>query len=732
MMKRIELSNKFIEKITKKHEPNWGVLGWVTFSRTYARTKEDGTKETFAETLKRVVEGNINLDPRLKKGRVPKKVVEELTKEAEELFVAFYTMQSLPAGRSLWISGTEFADLHGDALNNCWFVSARPQPYGESKIVPFYTNTKREMVSFPFAYLFDQSMKGGGVGFSVAEGTIENIPNISMETDLRIICSDANPEKDRFELDEKHEGEKVTTFVIPDSREGWVEALALVIDSHFDRYFGDFYEGINKINIDISEIRPEGSLIKGFGGIASGAEPLVQLLRFVNDLLNNNFDQELTSVDVTDIMNYIGKTVVAGNVRRSAEIAIGEATDEAFIKMKQDKEKLMSHRWASNNTVLVSPTFNDYNSIAEAIAINGEPAVANLFLARNFGRMVDGFNPEADPKVEGWNPCGEITIENGEPCNLVELFPLNVHRMGGDPAKILALITRYAKRVTFSNYDWEVTRNVVERNRRLGVSISGQQDWFLEAFDKPPIISWDYGSLNDGSTYRKPIYNPEIIATLDEYYEHVKQADVEYSKELKCNKSIKLTTVKPSGTISLLTGMSAGIHANYSDYYIRRIRFQKDDKLVQILRDGGYYIEDDLYSPNTVVVEFPVKVPSADNPYFKGAGDITIEEQFALQALLQRYWADNSVSCTITFKEEEKKDIATMLKAYKGQLKSTSLLPYSGHGYEQAPYEPITPEEFESRMKDIKGRPEDLAKGNDTAGAEIEIDECAEGVCPIK
>lgn len=726
MKYKIKLSDEFIAAATKV-APAWGVLGWVTYKRTYARWIEyAGRNEEFHETIKRVVEGNINIDPRLKKvkcvSKKSVKLVAELTKEAQELFEVFYSLQALPPGRGLWISGTDFAAKHGDALNNCWFISTYPQKYGKSGIIPFYSEGNDELVSMAFSFLFDQSMKGGGVGFSVAREHINRIPEVGLGVNLSIICKESNADYNKFadklSGTEAKEGDLV--FVIPDSREGWVESMALVIDAHFNAV------DTTNITIDVSDIRPEGERIKGFGGIASGAKALVELLIYANNLINERQGEQLTSVDVTDLMNYIGKTVIAGNVRRSAEISLGDADDTDFRLMKQDLDKLMSHRWASNNTVLIDQHFDDYDPIAEAVSKNGEPGIGNLYLARYFGRIIDGFNPEADVDVEGWNPCGEVTLENGENCNLIEIFPSKIVALGGSMNKILRLAVRYTKRVTFSNYDWEVTRNVIEKNRRIGVSISGIQDWVLTTFDAPIVKGWDSNN--------KPIYNMEIAAAFNAWYQLVAEADVEVSNEYGCKLSKKKTTVKPSGTVALLPGVSAGIHWNYADWQIKRIRFQANDPLVAVLRKGNYNIEPDVYSANTVVVDFYTKAPNVDKPNFKAACDVSIEEQIATQSFIQTYWADNSVSCTITFNADEKHKIAPLLREYKGSIKSTSMLPYSGHGYQQAPNEPISELEYTELSKFIMGKPQDIAQGNvDIKDAElIGSTDCASGVCPIR
>lgn len=736
-MVEITLSESFIERF-KERIPNWGELGWITYKRTYARWIEElGRNEEWYETVKRVVEGNINLDPRLKEEVVPLTVLHELEQEAKDLYEIFFMLLATPPGRGLWMSGTDFQKRTGDALNNCWFIAARPQKYGDSKIVPFYASKEDVLVSMPFSFLFDQSMKGGGVGFSVARKNIVLIPKVARKIDVKVIARKTNKDFEALAsvgvIEPFEVGENTVVFTVPDSREGWVEALALVIDAHFERQFSN----LQQVIIDVSDVRPLGARIKGFGGVASGAKPLVELINIVNEIINARAKGRLTSVDCTDIFNLIGKAVVAGNVRRTAEIALGDNDDQDFITMKQDQEKLYSHRWASNNSVLTDNAFFDridlIEKVAAAIAVNGEPGVANMELARTFGRMIDGYNPDADPEAEGTNPCAEITLANGEPCNLVELFPLVIAKSGFDMKKVIRLVTRYTKRVTFSNYEWEVSRNIITKNRRIGVSMSGIQDWVLNEFDNGVVIGWEDGQLDDGTPIKVPVYNPHVIEALDGMFKAVHEADVEYSAQLGCGLSIKKTTVKPSGTVALLAGVSPGVHWHYSGYQIRRIRFQSTDPLLDVLARCGFFMEPDVYSTNTSVVEFPVMVPTADHKAFKSAGDVSIEEQFASQALIGTYWADNAVSCTITFKEEEKPKIATLLRQYGRIIKNTSLLPYSGHGYAQAPYEPITKERYEEMAAKILAKPQEIYFEDNAKGAElIGGQDCAGGACPIK
>jgi ribonucleoside-triphosphate reductase len=183
----------------------------------------------------------------------------------------------------------------------------------------------------------------------------------------------------------------------------------------------------------------------------------------------------------------------------------------------------------------------------------------------------------------------------------------------------------------------------------------------------------------------------------DKSYEHVKQLDEEYSNWLCIPKSVRMTSIKPSGTVSLLNGSTPGIHFPEDEYYIRRIRFSKTSKLLESLEKAGYNIEDDKYSPNTVCVEFPVH-----EPYFsKGKKDVSMWEQLEIAAQYQHYWADNSVSITVTFKSDEAEQIKGALELYETRLKAVSFLKYEEIGYEQAPYEPISKKEYIKRNSSI-------------------------------
>ena len=180
-------------------------------------------------------------------------------------------------------------------------------------------------------------------------------------------------------------------------------------------------------------------------------------------------------------------------------------------------------------------------------------------------------------------------------------------------------------------------------------------------------------------------------------YKHVGTLDKEYSDWLCVPRSVRMTSIKPSGTVSLLNGSTPGIHYPEDEYYIRRIRFAQTSDILPTLEKAGYKIEKDSYSPNTMCVEFPVH-----EPFFKkGKREISMWEQLEIAAQYQYYWADNSVSITVTFKEEEAYEIKDALEMYEARLKAVSFLKYQETGYKQAPYEPITKEEYEKMIKGI-------------------------------
>lgn len=621
-MSQFGLSKDFLLKYEGK-QPNWGPTGYVTFKRTYARTKPDGTTEEFYDTVKRVVEGCYNIQhDHCNHYRLPWNAW-KAQKSAQRMFEKMWTFKFLPPGRGLWLMGSDVVKKIGSAgLNNCGFVSTK--------------DLKRYPVS-PFSFLMDMSMLGVGVGFDVlgaGELTIKGNNNLNITVDIE------------------------------DTREAWVKSVELLL--------GHYFNDDPKPQFNYDKIRKAGEPIRGFGGTSSGPRPLKELHENIELVLGKNKGKLITSEHIVDIMNYIGVCVVAGNVRRTAEIALGPITDDLYINLKQDKEKLMSHRWASNNSLFAKKGM-DYSSITPKIQTNGEPGFVWMENVKAYGRMKDGKNFK-DYRAAGTNPCGEQTLESFELCCLVETFP-SLHDSPEEFMETLKYAYLYAKSVTLVNTHWPETNAVMLRNRRIGTSQTG----IIQAFEK-------HGRRNLLSNY------------CDKGYEAIQKIDELYSDWLCIPRSIKTTTVKPSGTVSLLAGVSAGIHYPHSEYYIRRIRFDKDDPILVELKKAGYNIVPDVYSKTSDAVEFPIK----EDNFYKGKKEVSIWEQLENAAQYQHYWSDNQVSITVDVTPDDFGDMNKALELYESRLKSVSFLPYSDHGYELAPYEEIDEKTYKKMIKKLK------------------------------
>jgi adenosylcobalamin-dependent ribonucleoside-triphosphate reductase len=308
-----------------------------------------------------------------------------------------------------------------------------------------------------------------------------------------------------------------------------------------------------------------------------------------------------------------------------------------------------------------------------------------------------------DHRVSGGNPCLEQSLESYEVCNLVETFPNN-HDSIQDYIITLKYAYLYAKTVTLGQTHWAETNRVMLRNRRIGCSMSGIAQFITSK------------GLNTLKTW------------CEEGYKAIERYDESYSDWLAIPKSIKKTSIKPSGTVSLLAGSTPGIHYPENTYYIRRMRLSKHSDLIAPLKESGYHIEPCYGSEDsTLVVEIPIKVGDG----IRTVRDVSIWEQTALAAFMQKYWADNQVSCTVTFKKEEGDQIKYVLDLYQYQLKGISFLPLLDSGttaYRQMPYEAISSETYEQRIKDLK--PLKL-RGIKNEEADVEKF-CSNDVCEIK
>lgn len=623
------LDNNFINSYKDTQTPfsNYG-LGEFVYKRTYSRQKENGEYEKWHETIGRVINGIYNIKyNHYKENNIEWNNDEEL-QEAINMYKLMFNVKFLPGGRSLWAMGTSITDKKKiyAALNNCAAVTTE--------------NIDKEY-SKPFEFLFDLCMLGTGVGFDT-RGENKIIINKPLN--------------------------EIKVHYIEDSREGWVKALHKLLNSYFKK---------NKktVQFDYSLIRPLGSRLNSFGGTASGPEPLKKSFKMISNILDNNINKPITSKIIVDIMNIICLCVISGNVRRSASIAVGRYDDEEFLKLKNYNiyPERCEYSWLSNNSV-IGKIGQNYVSITKEIPICGEPGILWIDNMRKYSRM-NGIIDNKDENVVITNPCGEISLESYELCNLVEIF-INRHTDYDDFINTLTYAYKYAKYVSLCKTHWEETNKIIEKNRRLGISLTGITN-FIENNNIDIFNQWTTSG-----------------------YDYIKDYDVFYSNKLKVNKSIKLTCVKPSGTISLLVpDTNPGIHYPINRYYIRRVRINNNHKnLINSYKQKGYKVESSLTEPNTSIINFVI-----DNHSKRTIDDVSMWEQLELAAKLQEWWADNQVSCTISFDPiKESKDIIHALNLYQYRLKGISFLPKMEEiKLPQMPYEKISEEEYNNLIRDI-------------------------------
>ena len=627
----------------------WSSVGYLTYKRTYSRVKKDGYTEEFPDTVDRILTASRD---QLEVGFT--------TEEEDRLRYYLTKLKGTVAGRFLWQLGTDTVGKLGLAsLQNCAFVTV-------------------DHPIRPFTWAFDMLMLGSGVGYNIQREHVDNLPPVlsTFKSPVRVDSPDAD-------------------FIVPDTREGWVQLLHHTLSTAFferDSYKPGFTYSTHCV-------RSKGAPIKGFGGVASGPEDLVRGIEQISRLLEQRRGKKLRPINCLDIMNIIGSVVVAGNVRRSAQIAIGDCDDVEYLKAKNwSSGSIPNWRAMSNNSVVCNDIEMLPDEFWKTYEGGSEPyGLINLKLSKNCGRL--GETQYKDPDVKGFNPCAEQSLANFETCCLAEVYLSNIESYDElvDVLKLLYRINKHSLRLPCHHKETEA---IVHKNMRMGIGVTG----YLQATE-------------------------EQRGWLSKAYEELRAFDKDYSEAHGWPISIKLTTTKPSGTLSLLPGVTPGVHPGYAQHMIRRIRIASDHALVQVCKDHGYPVEfqrkfDGTEDHSTVVVEFPFSYPEGTVL----ASDVTAIDQLKWVERLQREWSDNSVSCTVYYTAEELPTIREYLnKKYNKTFKTVSFLLHSGHGFDQAPFEEITKEEYDRRVASSR-----LIAGFSEA-LELDLDsECAGGVCPIR
>jgi ribonucleotide reductase alpha subunit len=639
------LSQEFIDSY-KTQTPPWGFggLGEIVYLRTYSRPVEGLERnETWVETIQRVIEGAAGIG------------VPYTQDQAEKLFDHMFNLRCSMSGRALWQLGTPLVKkFNGTSLNNCYF-------------------TNIESIE-DFELLFDYLMLGGGVGFSVERSKIHELPKIKAGVSIT------------------HERTNDADIIVPDSRQGWRRLLHAVLKSYFETGKSFTYSTIL--------IREFGARLKTFGGTASGPGALIDGIEDICKVLDARAGKKLRSVDVLDICNIIGRIVVSGSSRRSAQIAIGDPDDVLFLRAKNwGTGNIPAWRANSNNSIYADYYDHILPELWKGYNGSGEPyGLLNRRLARKFGRTGE---VRPDPTIEGFNPCAEIALGDGESCNLATIFLPNIESYE-QFLEVSELLYITQKQITRMDYPYQKTTDVVRKNSRLGQSITG----ILQS-------------------------NEEQLSWLRKGYEHLDAFDVKYSKENDMPRSVRLTTVQPSGTLSLLPGVTPGIHPAFARFYVRRVRFNSADPLVDACRKRGYRVQwevglDGREDRTKYVVEFPCESPEGSIL----AKDMTAVEQLEWVATMQKDWADNAVSVTVYYRKEELDEIKSWLeKHYDTSIKSVSFLLHSDHNFPLPPYEEITEEEYKKTVAKIDLT---IPMQQTSSSLELDLDNCATGACPVK
>jgi len=497
---------------------------------------------------------------------------------------------------------------------------------------------------------FDEMMYillcGTGVGYSVERQYITKLP--AVEEDM-------------------HETE--TVIHVADSKIGWAksfrELVSLLYSGQIPRW-------------DVSRVRPSGSPLKTFGGRASGPEPLVELFNFTVGIFKGASGRKLNSIECHDLACKIAEIVVVGGVRRSALISLSNLTDDRLKRAKHGNWwDHTPHRALANNSACYTekPDFeaflNEWSSLYESKA--GERGifsrVASQRQAAKSGRR------DADQEF-GCNPCSEIVLLSNQFCNLSEVVvrPEDTVEELKWKVRLATILGTLQATLTDFRYLRGVWQKNTEEEALLGVSLTGIMD-------------------NSAMT----LENPRLPELLEELKNEAIKTNKEWAKRLRIKQSAAITCVKPSGTVSQLVDSASGIHPRYSQYYIRTVRADKRDPLCTVLKDAGVPCEDDLRSPSTLVFSFPKRSPEG----VYTASDVRGYDQLLLWEVYQDHWCEHKPSMTCYYRDDEFLEIGQWVYNKFDSISGISFLPYDGHVYEQAPYQPITKEKYEELIADF-------------------------------
>lgn len=581
----------------------------------YARwLEEEGRRENWDETVERLISYYENQVD--KKGYCLRKHSVGL-----ELYEAIHNLDVMPSMRAMMTAGPALDRCHVPAYNCAYLPVDSPRSFDEAMYI---------------------LMCGTGVGFSVENKYIEQLPKISEE------FTDSD-----------------TTITIRDSKEGWArgfrELISLLIAGQLPRW-------------DVSAVRGKGERLKTFGGRASGPEPLVDLFEFSCELFKNSAGRRLTSIEAHDLMCKIADIVVVGGVRRSAMISLFDPTDDRMTTSKMGAwwEHNSIRRLANNSAVYENrkPEVGFFMKKWKELydSKSGEPGL----FSRAACQSIAARNGRRDAThAFGTNPCSEIILRPFQFCNLSEIVVRDTDTLESlkQKATVAAILGTIQSSFTDFKYLRKKWRDTCEEERLLGVSLTGVCD------------------------------NINLLTkeNLNELRDLIVETNRTWSERLGINPSVATTCVKPSGTVSQLVDSASGLHTRHSPYYLRTVRSDNKDPVTEFLKESGVYNEPDAMAPdNTTVFYFPTKSPD---------GAITREDMTALQALdlwklLQDDWCEHKPSATVSLKEDEWMEAGAWVFKNFDDISGISFLPYDGGSYKQAPYIEVAEQEYEDWIKE--------------------------------
>jgi ribonucleotide reductase, class II len=702
------------------------------FFRTYSRRdkKVGNLRETWGEVCDRTLSGIIKLG--------------KLTPEESALIDRMQRqLKSLPSGRWLWVGGTSWIE--------------NPENFSGA-----YNCTSTNAVDWrAFGLMMDLAMMGCGTGAVLEPKYTNQLPairnrlNVSLQGGVGV-----TPAGDRRDVTEvKIEGNQVTLYV-GDSRRGWVKSYQTLLELSTD----DRFTGEVNLAIDLSDVRPAGETLKGFGGVANPIR-LPALYERCAAILNKANGRQLTSVECCLLIDEAAVTIVAGNIRRSAGMRQSGSDDTAFAMAKenlwqQDAEgnwridperdalRMANHTRVFHHkptlTECVEAVRKQFYSGEGAIQWAGEaiarsnadllttPEIRKEFLqAYENGTAAEWLGDRQIPAAEiehrlgryGLNPCGEILGENFH-CNLSEvhlnqLDPKNLQEQD-DAFTAAALSVTGLLNHQFAEDRYRQSR---EFDPIVGVSFTGLFDFFVNAFGSEWLRWWEQGRPD---TVTGLNFKQQEQKYLSHWKEVVHQAVWDYCDRHNLKRPNRCTTVQPAGTKSLLTGASPGWHPPKAQRFLRRITFRKNDPVALACLDYGYKITpsqsdkdengrllDDAFDPRCTewLVEIPVEVPWANLP---GADTIDISKFTALAQMdfymqVQKFYTAHNTSATVELRENEidamGQRIFDAIQNDEGYISAALLARFDDlQTFPRLPFEPIAKETYEQLSQEVKAR----------------------------